>query len=459
MKYYDVSNCTAHIIRPTTNLSTWTQNNVCFAVINASLYNTSTREPVGTIIENGKIIHNDDEYIGCGVLKDNYHLTIGRPHEKNWKDFLTSYIGPVENGKYVKPPFVDQYVFNSRANRIGIGIKGGRTYIVTDDSVTLEQFAQNAISNGFQTLLNLDGGGSRHLYYSGKTIYSSTRIPYNAIAFYKDPPDSKNRYIDVSEFQGNIDYDKLKTDNISGIMIRAGYGQNNIDKKFVRNITECNRVGIPCGAYWFSYAYTTDLARKEAEYFLAAVKPYKVELPLAFDYEQASVNNSIKKGITPTVQLVQQMTEAFCSTIEKAKYYCMVYTNPDFINRYLSSAIKKYDLWLAQWTNPDSIVKPPRSCGIWQYGCNMELGIENAVDVNESYRDYPTLIRTNNLNGLTTAAEPQIDPTPAPAPAQPWYTEAVNWGVANNIMDGTRPLETATRAEVIQMIYNYSKLK
>lgn len=457
MKIYDVTNCTAHIIYPSTSLATWTKNNVSFAVINASLYNMTTREPVGTIIKNGQLVHEEGEYLGCGIIKETNKLTFGLPHEKNWKDFLTGYIGPVQNGQYVKPPFTDQYVFNSKANRIGLGVKANKTYIVTDDAVTLEQFARNAISNGFQTLINFDGGGSRHLYYGGKTIYSSNRIPYNAIAFYKNPPDSKQKFIDVSEFQGNIDFEKIKTDKTAGVMIRAGYGQGTIDKKFVRNITECNRLGIPCGAYWFSYAYNVTLAKKEAEYLLNAVKPYKVELPLVFDYEQASVNNGVKKGVTITAALVQQITEAFCSTIEAAKYYCMVYTNPDFINKYLSPILKKYDLWLAQWNNPDSVITPPKNCGIWQYGCGMVNGITDAVDIDECYRDYPNLIRTYNLNGLTATAEPQVDPTPAPA--QPWYTEAVNWGVANNIMDGTRPLEPATRAEVIQMIYNYSKLK
>ena len=58
--------------------------------------------------------------------------------------------------------------------------------IITDDGVTLKQFANNAIAFGVTTLVNLDGGGSRHLYYNGKTIYRSARIPYNAIAFYKE---------------------------------------------------------------------------------------------------------------------------------------------------------------------------------------------------------------------------------------------------------------------------------
>ena len=61
--------------------------------------------------------------------------------------------------------------------------------------------------------------------------------------------------IDVSEHQGTIDWNQVKG-NIDFAILRAGYGNNNIDKQFIRNICECNRLGIPVGIYWFSYAYT-----------------------------------------------------------------------------------------------------------------------------------------------------------------------------------------------------------
>ena len=104
------------------------------------------------------------------------------------------------------------------------------------------------------------------------------------------------KYIDVSEHQGVIDWEKVK-DNVDGVIIRAGYGRGNADKQFVRNITECNRLGIPCGVYWFSYAYNPDMARNEAKYCLDAIKPYRVELPVAYDFEYDSVTNAQRNGI------------------------------------------------------------------------------------------------------------------------------------------------------------------
>lgn len=100
--------------------------------------------------------------------------------------------------------------------------------------------------------------------------------------------------IDVSAYQSDIDYDKLKVDFV---IIRAGYGQKTIDKKFKRNIEECNKRGIPCGVYWFSYALNANMARNEAKACLAAIAPYKIEYPVCFDFEYDSVTYAAKKGV------------------------------------------------------------------------------------------------------------------------------------------------------------------
>ena len=71
--------------------------------------------------------------------------------------------------------------------------------------------------------------------------------------------------IDVSRWQGTIDWEKVKADGVEFAMLRAGYGQGNIDAQFERNAGECTRLGIPFGVYWFSYAYTPAMARREAQ--------------------------------------------------------------------------------------------------------------------------------------------------------------------------------------------------
>ena len=183
MQLFNVTGLRAEIVRPGKNLTAWAAEHQPFAVCNASLY-TAAREPIGTIIEDGAMVHNDGNGFGCGVSVRGGCLGFGMPWGQAWTDYITGYNAPVQQGKYVAPAFADSYVFGCRLARIGVGRAAGKTLIVTDDYVTLQEFAQHAIAAGFDTLVNLDGGGSRHLFYDGKTVYTSGRIPYNAIAFY-----------------------------------------------------------------------------------------------------------------------------------------------------------------------------------------------------------------------------------------------------------------------------------
>lgn len=262
------------------------------------------------------------------------------------------------------------------------------------------------------------------------------------------------KYIDISTFQGNVDFSKVK-DYVDGVIIRAGYGQNNIDARFERNIKQCNLFGIPCGVYWFSYAYTEEMARKEAEYCLAAIKPYKVELPVCFDFEYDSVDKAKKNyGVDINKSLATKLCHAFCGTIEAAGYYAMNYTNKDYLSRYFDDTTLKYDLWLAAWPNNPEAAKPPivydgqrkaHSVGIWQYSSKGSVpGIVGNVDMDWAYKDYPAIIRAAGLNNLSKEDEP-------------WYAEAQRWAVANGIADGERPEAAATRAEVWTMLQRMSK--
>lgn len=193
IKKLDVSMCVAEYIKPGMPLDKWLkkQKRKPYAVINASLYESnfnsqtgkSAQIPVGTVIESGKLVHDAGTGYGVGIIGG--ELSFGTPWEMPWLEYLTGYNCPVQNGRYVAPTFPDSYVFPNRLNRIGIMEDAqGKLHIFTDDTVTLQQFAQHAIENGAKTLCNLDGGASRSLYCNGAQIYSSTRTPYNAIAFW-----------------------------------------------------------------------------------------------------------------------------------------------------------------------------------------------------------------------------------------------------------------------------------
>lgn len=252
--------------------------------------------------------------------------------------------------------------------------------------------------------------------------------------------------IDVSQWQGAIDWQKVKNSGVAFAMIRAGYGQNNIDKQFVRNISECNRLEIPCGIYWFSYATTAAMAKREAQYALAAVKPYHLDYPVAFDFEYDSVNYASKAGVTVTKQLATSIAVAFLDEVEAGGYYGVLYTNQDYLNRYFDASLKeRYDIWLASWYSSPNFDKPPISCGIWQHASDGVCpGISGNVDLDVSYKDYPSIMEQTGLNGHKephkTSYEEELE-------------NAVSWAKSKGISDGSRLNDEAKRSEVILMLY------
>ena len=208
--------------------------------------------------------------------------------------------------------------------------------------------------------------------------------------------------LDVSEHQKTVDWEKVKAAGIQFAIIRAGFGRNNIDPYFKRNITECARLGIPVGIFWFSYALNEAEAKKEAEYCLAAIEPYEIEYPVFFDLEYDTADYMKKNGVTLTKSIATRHAEVFLAAIEQAGYYAGLYANPDYLGRFFdASLLQKYDLWLAHYMDNPDLSSPSRSCGIWQHSSTAKVnGISGNVDANVAYKDYPTIIRKAGLNKL-----------------------------------------------------------
>jgi len=200
---------------------------------------------------------------------------------------------------------------------------------------------------------------------------------------------SYKKGIDVSQFQGEIDWEKVKP-QIDFVILRAGYGAGNIDPYFVRNASECTRLGIPFGIYWFSYAWTADMAANEAEYCLDAIAPYKLSYPVFYDFEYDSVSRAQSHGVTVTKALATEIVDTFLTAVKQVGYQVMNYSNPNYLNQYFDSALlDKYDLWLAQYLNSPDPDSPPRDCAIWQYSSMESIdGISGNVDCNAAYKDF-----------------------------------------------------------------------
>ena len=189
------------------------------------------------------------------------------------------------------------------------------------------------------------------------------------------------KLIDVSYHQKNIDFDKVRKSGIEGVIIRAGYGQNNIDQKFNQYIQNAIKVGMHIGIYWFSYAYTEDMARHEALYCLQAIEPYRkyIDLPIFFDWEYDSYDKAQEHGISPSKTLITQMNVVFCETIKKSGYMAGYYVNLDYSKNYVNEdKLKQYKRWYARYISTPQT----NNCYLWQYNTKGKVpGISVAVDM------------------------------------------------------------------------------
>lgn len=202
--------------------------------------------------------------------------------------------------------------------------------------------------------------------------------------------------IDVSSHEGVINWGVVKN-NIDFAIIRAGYGKNNIDKTAKQNVIGCTENGIPFGLYWFSYAYTVEMARNEAKYLLHFIGDAVPLFPLYFDFEYDSVEWAKKKGVTITKELLCDMAKEFCDELESAGYYAGIYANDDYIKTmYGENIFNRYDLWYARW----GISEPDRLTNLWQNSSEAKVnGINGFVDTDICYFDYPALIKEKGFNG------------------------------------------------------------
>ena len=191
--------------------------------------------------------------------------------------------------------------------------------------------------------------------------------------------------IDVSQWQGEIDWKEVKDAGIKFAMIRAGYGKNNIDNKFHQNAQRAVQSGISIGLYWFSYAWNTEMARKEAQYTAALARQYKITWPIAYDLEYDTIEYARKNGVIITKNLATNMAKAFCEEIERQGYIPMIYANLEYLNEYLDRSRLPYALWYAQYALEASV----REKAIWQYTSEGSVpGIQGAVDLDYGYKDY-----------------------------------------------------------------------
>lgn len=194
--------------------------------------------------------------------------------------------------------------------------------------------------------------------------------------------------IDVSGWQGDIDWAKAKADGVEGVIIRLGYGEgNNADKKAQRNISECKRLGIPFGIYWYSYADTPALAKEEGADVVAKLKQFGVNpsdlaYPVYYDLEKWTWEGH-KPPTDPNVY--NNIVNNWYSALQSGGYRNLgVYS----YTSYLQGPLKHADIyakttWVAQYGARMGFDSFPTNSRGWQYTSTGKVdGISGNVDMN-----------------------------------------------------------------------------
>lgn len=214
--------------------------------------------------------------------------------------------------------------------------------------------------------------------------------------------------IDVSRWQGNINWAKVKAAGIKFAILKAGGSDDGFytDSKWEANYKGVKASGIAVGAYYFAgpKCVTAAAGKADAKRFIKLLKGKKLEYPVYFDCEAQPVS---KRSGTTKAAL------AFCQELEKAGYYAGIYasTYSGFESRLDDSKLKSIAHWVAQYASKCTY---SRAYGIWQYSSVGRVpGIIGNVDMNYSYIDYSSIIKAGGFNGYPKSTAESKKQSPA----------------------------------------------
>ena len=219
---------------------------------------------------------------------------------------------------------------------------------------------------------------------TGGNSTSTKRESWNLSSIINDYKKENTKIgIDVSSWQGDIDFARVKESGVEFVFIRVGSskginGEYFVDKKFEQNIKGFNEVGLPVGVYFYSYANSKESAIKDAEWVLEQIKDYKVELGVAYDWESWSFFNNFHQSFYSTTM----NAKAFLDTVSKEGYKGLLYSSKNYLEK-VWYPLDDYDVWLAHYTKETSYKGKYK---YWQLASNGKVpGINGFVDMNIMY--------------------------------------------------------------------------
>lgn len=189
------------------------------------------------------------------------------------------------------------------------------------------------------------------------------------------------RGIDVSRWQGDIDWNQVAADDVSFVMLGTR-SKGAVDPYFHKNIQEAHAAGVKVGVYIYSLATTTDMAVQEADFVLNLIKDYPVSYPVAFDMEDSTQGTLSKEQLA-------QIANAFCGRIKEAGYYPIIYANENWLKNKLDMSLMDYPVWVARYGAMYTYANPV----MWQATNTGSVnGIAGNVDIDFQFQDFSGVI-------------------------------------------------------------------
>ena len=226
------------------------------------------------------------------------------------------------------------------------------------------------------------------------------------------------RGIDVSRWQGQIDFNAVKRSGVDFVIIQAGYGKSVTQKDpyFEINYTRAKAAGLKVGAYWFSYAMTPEEAAQEARTCAAVIANKQFDFPIYYDLENEPKSQYFPFSTGKTN--CSNMVKAFCLELEKLGYFVGLYISRSPLQTHITKEVaERFALWLAEY---GSKLNYTGKYGIWQRSANGRVvGVIGDVDIDEAVIDYSPIIIKGGFNGYPkqqTEKPTQEQPKPSPAP-------------------------------------------
>lgn len=196
--------------------------------------------------------------------------------------------------------------------------------------------------------------------------------------------------IDISQYQGDIDWNQVKSAGIDFVMLRVGYrtyggGLLTFDERFYEYLEGAKAAGLDIGVYFFSQAVTTEEAIEEADAVLDAIYDYDITYPVVYDWEIISEDHARTDSIS--VEALNDCCVAFCERVRSAGYTPMIYQNKSTLMKKVDlPRLKDYDLWLAEYNEKPTYYY---DFAMWQYTSTGTVpGISGNVDINLCFRNY-----------------------------------------------------------------------